>query len=75
MKKILKITEVVGNWGEIDTYESVVEVKSYLEDPAYFLHDASVTFEEFGNVGICFVSDLIGHEVMIGEEIVLIEGE
>jgi hypothetical protein len=75
MKKILKITEVVGNWGEIDTYETAGEIKAYLEDPSYFSDDASVSFEEFGNKGICFISDLFNEEVLVGEEIILVEEE
>ena len=73
MKKIIKITETVDNWGGVDTYATTSEVKSYLKDPAYFSDDAWIEYEENGNKGVCFIDDLIGHEVMVGEEIILVK--
>jgi hypothetical protein len=75
MKKITKITETVDNWGGVDTYETPSEIKVYLEDPSYFSDDASFEFEENGNKGVCFIDDLIGQEVMVGEEVILVEEE
>ena len=75
MKKILKITETVDNWGGVDTYETPGEIKSYLEDPSYFSDDAAFEFEEDGKKGVCYIDDLIGQEVIVGEEIILVEAE
>lgn len=75
MKKILKIMETVDNWGGVDTYETPGEIKSYLEDPSYFSDDAAIEFEEDGKKGVCYIDDLIGQEVIVGEEIILVEGE
>ena len=75
MKKILKISEVVDNWGGVDTYETTEEIKSYLIDPAYFSDDATFEFEEDGKKGVCYIDDLIGQEVIVGEEIILVEEE
>jgi hypothetical protein len=73
MKNIIKITETVDNWGGVDSYVTTSELKSYLEDPAYFSDDAWIEYEENGNKGVCFIDDLIGHEVMVGEEIILVK--
>ena len=73
MKKILKITETVDNWGGVDSYQEINQIKDYLKNPAYFSDDAWIEYEENGNRGVCFMDDLIGHEVMVGEEIILVK--
>ena len=73
VKKILKITETVDNWGGVDSYQDTNQIKDYLKNPAYFSDDAWIEYEENGNKGVCFMDDLIGHEVMVGEEIILVK--
>jgi hypothetical protein len=72
MKKILKITETVDNWGGVDTYETPKDIKSFLEDPSSFSDDVTFEFVEDEKKGICFIDDLIGHEVMVGDDIILV---
>ena len=60
MKHILKISETVDNWGGQDFYETPAEIEGYLSDPSYFSDDASIEYEENGELGTCFMDDLIG---------------
>lgn len=75
MKRIIKITETVDNWGGVDSYQDTSQIMGYLKDPAYFSDDAWIEYEENGNKGVCFMDDLIGHEVMVGEEIIRVKGK
>jgi hypothetical protein len=73
MKKIIKISETVDNWGGKDFYETPGEIEMYLSDPSYFSDDAVIDYEENGVKGSCFIDELIGEEVLIGERVLLIE--
>lgn len=73
MKHILKISETVDNWGGQDFYETPAEIEVYLSDPSYFSDDALIDYEENGELGTCFIDDLIGEEVKVGEKIILIQ--
>ena len=73
MKHILKISETVDNWGGQDFYETPEEIEGYLSDPSYFSCDASIEYEENGELGTCFMDELIGEEVKVGDKIILVE--
>lgn len=73
MKQILKISETVDNWGGQDFYETPGEIEVYLSDPSYFSDDAVIDYEEDGERGTCFIDDLIGEEVKVGDKIILVE--
>jgi hypothetical protein len=73
MKTILKISETVDNWGGQDFYETPEEIETYLSDPSYWSDDAMIDYEENGEMGCCFIDELIGEEVNIGDKRILIE--
>ena len=73
MKHILKISETVDNWGGQDFYETPAEIEVYLSDPSYFSDDAVIEYEEDGERGACFIDELVGGEVKVGDKIILVE--
>ncbi len=73
MKKIIQIKETVDNWGTETYVTSAHLIKKVLEDPEVWNDDMVFTYDMNGERGICLIQDLIGQEVIVGNEIVLVK--
>ncbi len=73
MKKILKIVDVIDNWGGTEEYNTPETIRIYLDDPDYWSDDALIYFEENGVKGRCCIEDILNEEVLIDEEVYLVE--
>lgn len=73
MKKILKIVDVIDNWGGTEEYNTPETIRIYLDDPDYWSDDALIYFEENGVKGRCCIDDILNEEVLIDGEVYLVE--
>lgn len=73
MKKILAIEETVDNWGNTERVITPGEILEYLTDPATWSDDLILTFEEDSQKGVCFIDDLIGEKVLVGDEVLTVK--
>jgi len=73
MKRIIQIAEVIDNYGDVQYDTSTKGIKKTLQDPEYWTDDLSFTFEMNGERGICSIDDLIGQEVIVGNEVILVQ--
>lgn len=73
MKKIIQIKEVVDNRGNETFVTTSHQIKKVLQDPESWTDDMTFTYEVNGERGICLIDDLIGQEVFVGNEVILVE--
>lgn len=73
MKRIIQITEVIDNLGGVEYISSSKVIKKILEDPACWSDDMIFTYEMNGGRSVCFIDDLVGQEVIVGNEIILVQ--
>ena len=73
MKKIIQVKEVVDNWGTETFVTAAHQIKKVLQDPEVWNDDMNFLYEMNGERGICVIDDLIGQEVLVGNEVVLIK--
>jgi len=73
MKKIIQIKEVVDNWGTETFVTASHQIKKVLQDPESWTDDMVITYEMNGERGICLIDDLIGQEVFVGNEVILVK--
>jgi len=73
MKRIIQVSEVIDNYGEVGYISLSKAIKKILEDPECWTDDLTFTYEMNGERGICFIDDLVGQEVIVGNEIILVQ--
>lgn len=77
MKEIYQITETVDNWGGTEKYTSSTEkgtdiIMSYLTNEEEWTDDVIIEFRENGNLGQCFIDDIVGEVVLVkGKEVTI----
>jgi hypothetical protein len=72
MKKIIQIKEVVDNWGNETFVTASHQIKKVLQDPESWTDDMMFLYELNGERGNCLIDDLIGQEVFVGNEVILV---
>jgi len=70
MKTIVKMTWPTSNSGDEDTTDVGKEIKEYLSNPDDWDDDTYFGYTEGSVYGICYIDDLIGNEVKVGNEII-----
>jgi carbamoylphosphate synthase small subunit len=73
MKRIIQVSEVIDNYGEVQYDTSAKGIKQTLQDPECWTDDLTFTYEMNGERGVCFIDDLIGQEVIVGNEVILVQ--
>ena len=73
MKTIIKIVDVIDNWGGTEEHTTPQEIRMYLDDPGYWSDDATFHYIEDGEAGICFIDDILNTEVIVGDEVYNVE--
>lgn len=73
MKRIIQVKEVIDNYGDVQYDTSAKGIKETLRDPECWTDDLIFTYEMNGERGICSIDDLIGQEVIVGNEVILIQ--
>jgi len=66
---IVKMTEVIDNWGREEVTENAEEIAKVLKDPETWTDD--ITFTDQTGI-IYFIDDLIGETVMVGDTCIYI---
>jgi len=70
MKKIVKLTETVDNNGRTKVEHNLDNIKNHLLSPEEWTDDILYFFEVDGKDGVCFVDELVGYDVMVGDEVI-----
>lgn len=66
---IIKMTEVIDNWGREEVTENAEEIMKVLKDPETWTDD--ITFTDQTGI-IYFIDELIGETVMVGDTCIYI---
>ena len=64
--------EVVDNWGNETFVTASHQIKKVLQDPESWTDDMMFLYELNGERGNCLIDDLIGQEVFVGNEVILV---
>jgi hypothetical protein len=71
MKTIVKMTWPTGNSaGQEDSTDVGKEIKDYLSKPEDWDDDTYFGYTEGNVYGICYIDDLIGEKIKVGNEII-----
>ena len=73
MKKIIQVKEIVDNWGTERFVTASHQIKKILQDPEVWNDDMNFLYEMNGERGICVIDDIIGQEVLVGNEVILVK--